>query len=86
MSIKMLTDSIAFCQTSEESLTSEIAKATTESTGLGTLHDTTRVQVVDLRDRFIAKDSVASNQLLFTNGNHAWSVSDFRHGTIFTLL
>lgn len=54
MSIKHLEDSVAFYEASEESLKSELAMATIESTWPGRLFDNVRAEVIKVQLKLAA--------------------------------
>lgn len=55
--VKILKDSVALYEASKESLKSELAVATTDSTQLGQLFDGLRGEIADLQERFGANDN-----------------------------
>lgn len=58
MYLKSLIDSVTFSKASEQSIRSTSATATTESTRLGQLFDSTRAEMVDLQSKLAARDAV----------------------------
>lgn len=58
--VKFLGDNIAFHEASGERAKCELRAATTESTKLGQLFGSTRAEVTELRERFVAEDALDS--------------------------
>lgn len=62
-SITSLKDNVSFYDSSEEGLTSDLAKATAESVLLGKHFNSTHAQVVDMREKLAEKDGVVKSLL-----------------------
>lgn len=57
MSWKSLEDTVAFYEESEDSLLTELAMATTESTQLGQWFDSLRADVINVQRKLAARDA-----------------------------